>query len=110
VIYCGAYRQREVDTMTTTMRLNKTGRYGLVDKRLDKMVFTGDHWDRFMFDPNCECTPGNLRCLWDDADYYTDPYGPDGIDDHGATKRSAQAVKRRIEALGLKGEKPSALG
>ena len=70
--------------------------------------FFGDHYDRSLPTPVVLRRLGRcveiadddpaIRELLDDARYYADPLGPDGIDDGGKLIRSAKATVRAIEA------------
>ncbi len=65
-------------------------------RRLERLAFTQDHWDRM--EDRCTCPPygENWDCLRADAQHYVHPLGPEDVP---GLVRSARAVLRILDQL-----------
>ena len=69
-------------------------------KKIEDTIFAMDHKYRMTDDGACFCTPTNLQCLLEDAEYYSDP--SEWEEDELHLVKSAQRIVKRLKKEQMK--------
>ena len=70
---------------------------GVREMKVENTIFGIDHKYRMTEDGACFCTPTNLKCLLEDAEYYSDP--SDWEEDELRLVKSAQRIVKRLKSF-----------